>query len=347
MRSRMFICIVFMLACWLTSANSAKAQGGNATVASPTVKKPSTIPKKPAAVKPPSSPKTTTAKQPVKSNNSSRRKSVTGTSNKTESAASDKRAMSKAKSKSKGEDEVIELKNPNDGQIEITKNTGGLKLVQYFIFLLTNASNGLYIGAEDELKDSVRCEFEGGGTTCKETDLVAYKNLLGPFATYDEAKTALCRSITETKNFPLGIGLKGRWLGSDNWYGLWDVSVDDCPSRTGGKQTGTVSGTNKVGGEVNSIFESILKENSSATGVMRTDNGLLEFNISFNGDTLTYYRGTSVAQCQADCTKNGNCKGFTFVKENGYQKGDPPMCYLISRITGSVSHACCISGRKP
>lgn len=337
MKSRIFICILFIFLFWLTSAHLTKAQGSDATV-----KKPTTKPKKAATVKPQSSPKTTTAKQPPKSNNSSRRKSITGTSNKTESAASDKRAMSKAKSKSKGEDEVIELKNPNDGQIEITKNTGSLKLVQYFIFLLTNASNGLFIGTEDELKHSVRCEFEGGGTSCKETDLVAYKNLLGPFATYDDAKTALCRSITETKNFPLGIGLKGRWLGSDNWYGLWDVSVDDCPSRTGGKQTETESET-----EVGSIFESILKENSSATGTMRTDNGLLEFNISFNGDTLIYYRGTSVAQCQADCTKNGNCKGFTFVKENGYQKGDPPMCYLISRITGSVSHSCCISGRKP
>ena len=55
MRSRIFICIVFIFAFWLTSANLTKAQGGNATVgSSPIIKKPATPPKKPA-VKPPGS----------------------------------------------------------------------------------------------------------------------------------------------------------------------------------------------------------------------------------------------------------------------------------------------------
>jgi hypothetical protein len=142
------------------------------------------------------------------------------------------RSASKAKSKPKVEDEVT-LNNPDDGQIEVTRNTGGLKLTQYFIFLLTNASNGLFIGTEDDVKTSVRCSFGGGGTNCKETDLVTYKKLLRPFASYEEAKSALCRSITETKEFPLGVGLKGRWQNSDNWYGLWNVSISDCPSRIG------------------------------------------------------------------------------------------------------------------
>jgi hypothetical protein len=144
------------------------------------------------------------------------------------------RSASKAKSKPKVEDEVT-LNNPDDGQIEVTRNTGGLKLTQYFIFLLTNASNGLFIGTEDDVKTSVRCGFGGGGINCKETDLVTYKKLLRPFASYEEAKSALCRSITETKEFPLGVGMKGRWQNSDNWYGLWNVSISDCPSRIGGK----------------------------------------------------------------------------------------------------------------
>lgn len=144
------------------------------------------------------------------------------------------RSVSKAKSKPKFEDEVIS-NNPDDGQIEVTRNTGGLKLTQYFIFLLTNASNGLFIGTEDDVKTSVRCGFGGGGTNCKETDLVTYRKLLRPFASYEEAQSALCRNITEIKEFPLGVGLKGRWQNSDNWYGLWNVSISDCPSRIGGK----------------------------------------------------------------------------------------------------------------
>ncbi len=139
--------------------------------------------------------------------------------------------------------EEIDLNNmsgvtrPDDNQITITSNIPGLKLVRYYIFLLTNASNSLFIGTEDDVKTSVRCGFGGGGTNCKETDLVTYKKLLRPFASYEEAQSALCRSITEIKEFPLGVGLKGRWQNSDNWYGLWNVSISDCPSPIGGKQS--------------------------------------------------------------------------------------------------------------
>lgn len=257
------------------------------------------------------------------------------------------RSMSRSSAKPKG-NEVTELKNPDDGQIRVTRIPEGFKFVQYSIYLLTNASNGLIIASEEELKNSLRCEFEGGGTNCKETDFVTYKRLLGPFETYEEAQSALCRSITETRNFALGIGLKGRWQNSDNWYGLWDAGVADCPSRPGERQTETQSKRSEIGESLGRIIGGIGGDKEgAAVGTIRTDNGLLEYNITFNGDTLTYYRGTTVEQCRADCAKNGNCKGFTYVKENGYQKGDPPMCYLISRISGSVQHSCCISGRKP
>lgn len=149
------------------------------------------------------------------------------------------RSVSKSNAKPKSGDEVTELKNPDDIQIEVTRNTGGLKLIQYFVFLLTNASNGLFVSTEEDLKNSVRCGFGGGGTNCKETDLVTYKKILGPFATYEEAKAALCRSVTEIKEFPLGIGLKGRWQTSDNWYGLWNVSIGECSSLIKGGQTET------------------------------------------------------------------------------------------------------------
>ena len=112
---------------------------------------------------------------------------------------------------------------------DVTSGTGAVKVPRYFVFLLTNASNGLYVGDEDELKKLVRCGFEGGGINCKPTDLVTYKKLHGPFPTQADAQSALCKSITETRYFPLGIGLKGRWQGSNTWYGLWAASVSGCP----------------------------------------------------------------------------------------------------------------------
>ena len=114
---------------------------------------------------------------------------------------------------------------------DVVKNTGEVKVTQYFVFLLTNASNGLYVSSEDEIKPRTRCSFEGGGINCKPTDVVTYKKLLGPFASQEEAQLALCKSITETHFFPVGIGLKGRWQGSNTWYGLWDASVSNCPKQ--------------------------------------------------------------------------------------------------------------------
>lgn len=126
-----------------------------------------------------------------------------------------------------GDDETPTDEVPDD----IEKNTGKVKVDEYYVFLLTNASNGLYIGTIESMKTSVRCSFTGGGIGCKPTDLVTYKKLLGPFANSAEAQNALCKSITESKYRPAGIGWMGRWQGSNNWYGLWDVSLSSCPPK--------------------------------------------------------------------------------------------------------------------
>lgn len=114
---------------------------------------------------------------------------------------------------------------------DITKNTGEVKVIRYFVFLLTNSSNGLYVGSEESLKGRTRCSFIGGGINCKPVDVITYKKLLGPFASQAEAFDALCKSITESRIFPLAVGLKGRWQGSNNWYGLWESSVIGCPPK--------------------------------------------------------------------------------------------------------------------
>lgn len=72
----------------------------------------------------------------------------------------------------------------------------------------------------------------------------------------------------------------------------------------------------------------------------------IDYQASLNGTNLTYYRGTTVEQCQADCEKNPKCKAFTLIRAGAYNPNDPPMCYLASEVTGSVAHPCCISAIK-
>jgi hypothetical protein len=95
---------------------------------------------------------------------------------------------------------------------------------EYSVLVLTNASDGLYIGRPEALRTRTRCDFDGGGTGCRPTDTVTSRVLLGPYRTFDEARAAFCASVTERRYFPVGIGLKGRWRGGD-WYGLWHDSV--------------------------------------------------------------------------------------------------------------------------
>ena len=72
----------------------------------------------------------------------------------------------------------------------------------------------------------------------------------------------------------------------------------------------------------------------------------LDYQASLNGENLTYYPGTTVEQCQADCAKNERCRGFTFIRAGAYNPNDAAMCYLASKVTGSAFHACCISAVK-
>lgn len=65
-----------------------------------------------------------------------------------------------------------------------------------------------------------------------------------------------------------------------------------------------------------------------------------------DGQLLTYYRGTTVKQCQADCGKNPRCKAFTFIKPGAYNANDPQMCYLMSQVERLTPSPCCISAVK-
>lgn len=66
-------------------------------------------------------------------------------------------------------------------------------------------------------------------------------------------------------------------------------------------------------------------------------------NISFNGSRITYYPRPSFGLCQADCSSNANCKGFTWIRPGAYNPGDSAMCYLMSAVTARIPHSCCIS----
>jgi hypothetical protein len=101
----------------------------------------------------------------------------------------------------------------------------------YWIFVLTNASNGLYIGTEASLKGVTRCSFEGGGIGCKAADVVTYRKLLGPFPSAEKAQAGLTSRLTNCYVYPLGIGLMGEYNGGTR-YGLWHRSVSGtCPKK--------------------------------------------------------------------------------------------------------------------
>lgn len=72
----------------------------------------------------------------------------------------------------------------------------------------------------------------------------------------------------------------------------------------------------------------------------------LRNNVSLQGKTLTFYRGTTPERCQADCDANQKCHAFTFIRAGAYNPGDPQMCYLISEVSYPSRHACCISAVK-
>jgi hypothetical protein len=72
----------------------------------------------------------------------------------------------------------------------------------------------------------------------------------------------------------------------------------------------------------------------------------IDYNASLNGERLTYYRGTTPEKCMADCDENPKCAGFGLVRAGAYNPDDPPMCYLLSKVTSSTPSSCCISAIK-
>ena len=74
--------------------------------------------------------------------------------------------------------------------------------------------------------------------------------------------------------------------------------------------------------------------------------GPINESASLKGERLTYYRGTTAAQCMADCERNPQCKAFTLIRAGTYNPSDPPMCYLMSVVTEIVPTAGHISAIK-
>ena len=67
-------------------------------------------------------------------------------------------------------------------------------------------------------------------------------------------------------------------------------------------------------------------------------------NMTLDGTRITYYPRPSFGECEADCSGNASCRGFTWIRPGAYNPGDSAMCYLMSAVTARVPHACCISG---
>ena len=88
------------------------------------------------------------------------------------------------------------------------------------------------------------------------------------------------------------------------------------------------------------------KQNNKTTPEIITKWEATDFNASLDGERLTFYQGTTHEKCKADCDENPKCKGFGLVKAGFYNPNDPPMCYLLSKVTNSTPSACCISAVK-
>jgi len=64
----------------------------------------------------------------------------------------------------------------------------------YYLWVLTNAGNTLYISQEKELYGRTPGSFEGGGTNWSAA--VTYQPLAGPFHTREEAEAAFCKGLS-------------------------------------------------------------------------------------------------------------------------------------------------------
>ena len=106
-----------------------------------------------------------------------------------------------------------------------------LRHKKYYVFLVRNASNSLYIATWEYIWEwkKTRCDFAGGGDYCdlsNPNDKPDLKELLGPFNRLDETQLALCDNILDIQSRAWGAGLYGQWGPTpDQWYALLDLDT--------------------------------------------------------------------------------------------------------------------------
>src|SRR5258705_10259011 len=59
---------------------------------------------------------------------------------------------------------------------------------------------------------------------------------------------------------------------------------------------------------------------------------LFPYTALFRSQNLRYYALASYQQCDADCQKDPNCRGWSWVKPGAFRQGDGAVCYLVSRV---------------
>lgn len=65
----------------------------------------------------------------------------------------------------------------------------------------------------------------------------------------------------------------------------------------------------------------------------------IETGVGLNGTTLTYYARPDQSQCHADCARNPNCRGSTWIQAGTYNPRDAAMCYQLSAVTSRFAKA--------
>lgn len=132
-----------------------------------------------------------------------------------------------------------------------------------------------------------------------------------------------------------GIGV-GAWL----WFRDSSL-IQSNNQNTGNRGTGTNQNTRAIPVPTPDRPNSNQIENRSHPGWTAWN-----YRGSIRGENLTYYEGSTLEQCQADCDKNEQCRGFTFIRAGADSPTDPPMCYLFAVVTEIVTHDGCISAVK-
>ena len=117
----------------------------------------------------------------------------------------------------------------------LTTEGSGPAQASYFIFILDLYNyEELYLGTEASLRDRNRCSFGGGGH-CLPEERVSYQKLLGPFATDNDARAALCENVNDRQVFGDSVR-KGFWQPTGTWYAIEHESVSfACPKPAASK----------------------------------------------------------------------------------------------------------------